>query len=171
MGDQGSDINLTKTIFRYLQEAVLSLQLKELSPPERYEGISKDSDPILCTHEITLDIQLRIRHGTKLLSRFMVWKLGEAATDEVIIGREVLQSIGCDNRAILAAACGRNDGIINIPDAVSEDEKKSQAQNVGIIGPLKHNGVFHSNASEGDDGLDESRVYIDLGDDEPEVID
>ncbi|CAN8072130.1 unnamed protein product [Agarophyton chilense] len=101
----------------------------------------------------------------------MISKVGEAALEEVIIGRKALQSIGCDNKGILAAACDENDGVISIPKVLSEDTKKREALNDGLICALTQRGVFHSHASEGNDGLENAEVYTNLGDDEPEVID
>lgn len=40
-----------------------------------------------------------------------------------------------------------------------------------MIAEIMSEGALHSSATEGSDGFEESNVYIDLGDDDPENID
>ena len=47
--------------------------------------------------------------------------MSDVETEFVVIGRKVLQSIGCDNKAMLAAACDKHAGVINIPEALAAD--------------------------------------------------
>lgn len=42
----------------------------------------------------------------------------------------MLQSIGCDNKAVLSAACDRNDGVINIPVDLEADAKNEASGHI-----------------------------------------
>ncbi|CAN8071777.1 unnamed protein product [Agarophyton chilense] len=174
LADQGSDVNLLpKSIFQGITEAAPVVKAEELVPSRVYSGISTGSPKqaeIECTERVSLDVQLRIRHGSKLLLRSLEWEIANADLDYVIIGRPVLQSIGCDNKAIIAAACDKNNGEINIPDALETDAKNRRAQEKGTIASIMKSGMYHSTAAEGDDGLEDTKVYIDLGEDDPQVL-
>ncbi|CAN8061292.1 unnamed protein product [Agarophyton chilense] len=172
--DQGSDVNLlAKSIFQGITEAAAGVKAEKLVPSLVYSGIStgppKQAE-IECTERVSLDVQLRICHGSKLLLRSLEWDIANADLEYVIIGRPVLQSIGCDNKAIIAAACDKNDGEINIPDALETDAKNRRAQANGTIASIMRAGMYHSTAAEGEDGLEDTKVYIDLGEDDPQVL-
>ncbi|CAN8067528.1 unnamed protein product [Agarophyton chilense] len=86
----------------------------------------------------------------------MIRKVGEAVLEEFIINRKVVQSIGCEEKAITAAECDENNGVINIPKALSEDAKKREALNDGLICALTQGVVFYGYASEGDNGSEDA---------------
>lgn len=96
--------------------------------------------------------------------------MSDTDTEFVVIGRYVLQAIGCDNRAILATACDKNNGVINVPQAMAADRAARASK--GTIAALVSEGIFHSDeGGEEVDALDDSSVYIDIGDDPPEERD
>lgn len=90
--------------------------------------------------------------------------MGNCETEFLILGRPVIDGIGCDNRSMIAAACNRNDGIIKVPGALT---KRVQNQpNQGSIAALLSNGVYHSAGGYEDDGINsEDDVYIGLVED------
>lgn len=73
LADQGADLNLIPSrIFACLQKADPSLKTTTLNPPHIYNGITTtEGQPahIKCTQALKMDVQLRIRHGLKLLPR------------------------------------------------------------------------------------------------------
>ena len=54
----------------------------------------------------------------------MEWGVRNQKPKFRILGRHVLQAIGCDNKRLLSAPCDKNDGMINIPDALAQDAEK-----------------------------------------------
>eukprot|EP00737_Agarophyton_chilense_P000949 gb/GEZJ01001057.1/.p1 GENE.gb/GEZJ01001057.1/~~gb/GEZJ01001057.1/.p1 ORF type:complete len:583 (-),score=92.79 gb/GEZJ01001057.1/:1849-3597(-) len=182
LGDQGADTNvIPMAVFQKIRKADPNCPIQALNPPHIYTGIaalaSLKAAPqpkpniLLCKKQVELDVHLRIRHGTQLVLRSVTWKIADTDLDCVIIGRQVLQALGCDNKAILAAACDQHNGIINIPEALERDSNLRHAQGSGTIASLLQSGTFHSSATEGDDGLEDTNEYIDLGDDDQSVID
>lgn len=117
-------------------------------------------------------MNLYIRHASKLWLREVKWKVANADFEYLIIGRPVLQSIACDNKAIPAAVCDQNDGVLNIPKALIADARKKDedVEANGTIAAMMRGVVFHSSANEGDDGLEDSNGNIDLGEDEPQEV-
>lgn len=96
--------------------------------------------------------------------------MGKAELEYVIIQRPVLQSIGCNNKALLATAYDQNDGVINISQKLAADEKRRTNKTHGTIASLMNECTFRSSATERDDVLCISQVYIDLGRGHPEDL-
>lgn len=165
---------MPSSIFECLAKSNPAVKATTLDPPHIYNGIStttSQNSSTRCTKVTTLDVQLGIRHGSQLLLRSVEWKVEQPNLDYVIIGRPILQSTGCDNKAIIAATCEKNDGVINVPEVLEADAKKRRAETEGTIASIMKTGVYHSTATEGDGGLEDTQVYIDLGDDDPQVLD
>lgn len=176
MADQGADTNLLPPkVFEALKEADPDLSVTKLETPDCYASITGAA--LVCHKKVTADVQLRIRHGTRLLLRQVEWNVSDTDTDYVLLGRPTLQAIGCDNRAMLSAACDQHDGVINVPEALNADAKARQATGTpAMIAALMGNhdpraGIYHSRGGDEQDNLDNSGVYIDLGDDPPEALD
>lgn len=88
----------------------------------------------------------------------------------MIIGYQVLPALGCDHKAILTAVCDKHNGVNNVFEALAWNTMVGSPESGQIPSTLK--GVtFHSGASELDDRLTDTKVYIDLDDDEPAHID
>lgn len=90
------------------------------------------------------DIQLKIRHGTTLMLRGVDWLVSDIDSEQVIIGRPLLDAIGCSNRDMLTAVCDHNNGMIIVPDLMCK--KEPVLEPAGTVAALMsdHNGVFHS---------------------------
>lgn len=80
-------------------------------PPRSYAGISRNVC-IQCTKNVTMDIGLKVRHGSSLHLRNITWKGFEEPIACVVMERLVLKSLRSDNRRILEAACERSGAII-----------------------------------------------------------
>lgn len=53
----------------------------------------------------------------------MEWNVSNFQTEQVLIGRPLLDAIGCKNRTSLSAACDRNDEVINVPEILGASRK------------------------------------------------
>ena len=147
-----------------------------LEPPVRYSFVDSKVG-LICKKKTVTNVHLRIRHGTKLLLRNIEWCISETNAECVLLARQVLQAIGCDNQAMLAAACDKHDGVINVPDALAKDALRREGTIAALIGKsnpgklqVPGESVFHQYGGEEEDCLDESNVYIDLGDDSEEEL-
>ena len=113
-------------------------------------------------------VLLKIRHANHLLLRNVEFLVSKQETEHTIIGRPLLESIGCDNKSLLAAAVDKYGGVIEASEVVANDENNPEA---GSISVLLDDGVYHSAGGFEADGLEEDDIYIDLGeDDESEII-
>lgn len=52
----------------------------------------------------------------------ILWKIPEERIACPIIGKRVLESIGCDNTIMLEAASNNNDGVIDVSKAIEADD-------------------------------------------------
>lgn len=162
--DQGSDTNLiSSSVFEAMKKAGFKGKVTILVPPHKYQGVSKEN-VITCRRKITADLNLRIRHGTSLLIRNITWRVSDEESDNVIIGRPLLEAIGFDNQQILEAACDNHDGIIDAAE-LNQESKPSER-----VASLLTEAIFHSAGGYENDGLEEDDVYIDLGEDPDEDI-
>ena len=57
---------------------------------------------------------LRIRHETNLVIRCAEWLVSNQTTNSVIIGRPLINSIGCSKEQMLATAADRNNGVFDV---------------------------------------------------------
>lgn len=104
LADQGADGNiLTPKVFEAIVKADPSTKVELLDSPHSFKFLDRSSG-IVCKKVISAEVELRIHHDRKLFLRRIKWHVSEAETELVVLGRHVLQAIGCDNRALLAAA-------------------------------------------------------------------
>ena len=112
-----------------------------------------------------------------MLLRGIEWLVSDKDTKYVIIGRSVLSAIGLENRVLMAAACDRINCVLNIPEMLrraSLDDANAAAGSIHrfLYGRgLEHGSTYHSAAGVDDEMLEESDVYVDLGDDPNENLD
>lgn len=83
-----------------------------------------------------MDVGLLITHSTKLIFRGITWKITNAGIYFVIIGVPVLKLLRCDEKALIAAACDQNDGIINVSDALKKTEATRYRNETGKFASL-----------------------------------
>ena len=173
LADNGSDTNLMPpAVFKQLQEACPTLTVITLEPAHCFNPIGSGPQ-ITCKKKAKADTQLRIRHGTKLMLRDVEWLIPEEETECTILGRPVLQAIGCDNRALLSAACDKHSGVINVPEALRKYQEDPSNKHNGTVAAMfsMQSGVHHSEGGlDGHDMLDDSDIYIDLGEDDPNEL-
>lgn len=77
MADQGADANfISKSLLRKIEQNLPDIQKQTLNPNPIYRGVT--GDPCLTCHTcIKLDKIPQIRHGTSLILRNVMWKVGK----------------------------------------------------------------------------------------------
>lgn len=95
----------------------------------------------MCECEVRLDVFLRIGHGSSLIFRNIVLKVSNESVQTPIIGRRVLESLGCDSREMLMAARVKDGGDIDVTERLSQDGNKDMS---GKIAALFGELVFHN---------------------------
>lgn len=164
--DQGADVNLMpKTLFEELNRAGGITKTTILVPPRTMTGIGEPAN-ITCKKRIVADVQLRIRHGSALLVRNVSWYVSEQEFKNAIIGRPLLEQLGCDNKTILEAAKDQHDGTIDAAEMPQEGTRNTDDR----IQALLAEAIFHSAGGIEEDGLGDDDIYIDMGDDPEEHI-
>lgn len=123
---------------------------------------------ITCYCTVKSDVFLQIRHGTSLVLRNITWRVTKEQIKTPIIGRRVLESLGCDNRAMLLAARDRLGDNIDVIERLVEDGNEEEADST--IAALYGDALFHQGGIIDNDGLYKEDVYVDLGDDPPEMV-
>lgn len=127
LADQGSDINVIPPhILKSVLEADKTVQLQRLSETQEYSSANVNAEPLRCSQTLKYNVMLRIRHGTNMMMRGIEWMVSESDTKYAIIGREVLSAIGLDNSTLMAAACDRHDGVLNIPDLLKKAKSTAE---------------------------------------------
>ncbi|PXF44743.1 hypothetical protein BWQ96_05502 [Gracilariopsis chorda] len=175
--DQGSDINvIPPSLLTLMLEADASLQVIELDETLEYSNASLEAAPLRCSRKVTSNVMLRIRHGRKMMMPGMEWLVSDGDTKYAIIRREVLSAIGLDNRTLMAAACDRHDGVLNIPKLLEKAQADAQTPIEGSIHSIlqsrafEHGSTYHSTGGAEEDMLEESDVYVGLGEDPKEDL-
>ena len=94
----------------------------------------------------------------------------------VLISRHVLRALGFDNRVLLAGATERFNGSVDVPENLQKQKRVDAALGGSIHIVLQRRNqdfgsTFHSHGSTQEDKLEDSNIYIDLGEDVPEDLD
>ena len=176
MADQGSDVNIiSPDLLAKLKEANPSVSVTKLASKREFGNANTNAAALTCGQMVTADVELRVRHGEKLMLRGIKWLVSEQPLAHAYIGRHVLSALGLSNRVLLAAARDRLGGAANVPELLSnagmtDDACADGATSIGAI--LQQNAytqgsTFHSEGGVEEDQLDDAAVYVDLGEDDP----
>lgn len=126
MADQGADANFISASFlEEIKNYLPSWQMEELSLSLIFPSVTEDPC-IMCAQSIFLDVFLQIRHGTSLIPRNINWKLTDEDLKTPIIARNVLESLGCDNRDMLLAAPNMMRDDINVSEKLNQNGNKEE---------------------------------------------
>ena len=178
--DQGSDINLVPpSVLRDILKHDDSVLVEELRIPRSYGTVIKGGQQVTCNKKFRTTIYIQVRHGSDLVLRGVEWLVGEQETEYVLLGEPVLRALGLDNEELLAAVCDRHDGVVYVPELLEKlkEDKNIQNSDSGEVKSLinamtKNSGTtFHSDCGTEEDMLEDSDVYVDLGEDSPEELD
>lgn len=181
LADQGADGTVMPHAL--LDKIVLAepkTKVTSLEEPISFQNPNRNVAPVTCSKVLQLDVELAVRHGERFILRNLKWLVADEAMPSVAyLGRHFLAAIGLDNRVLLAVARDRFDGMVDVQEALKETGRENEAYaraETSINSLLQGTGLewgstFHSSQGEDDDNLDESEVYIDLGEDSEEERD
>lgn len=176
LADQGSDACiLPPSTLHKLQRANPNLKVVTLDRTVYYETVDKSATSLPCSRKIKASILLRIRHGTNLSLRNVEWLISDKPVGRAIISRHVLRALGLDNRVLLAAASDRFKGAVDVPDILEAQDNIDTAQGGSIHSLLEQHSfefgsTFHHQRGTEEDSLEDSDIYIDLGEDSPDKL-
>ena len=172
--DQGSDCNLIPpSMLQNLKKSNPRIKEEKLVKPQPYGTVIKDGPKVYCTHKVVSNIMLYVRHGTTLMLRGVEWMVSDCETEFVILGEPTLKALGLDNRALLEASCDKYGGTVDVPELLGKlaSEDNPQNRTTGDIQSLmsaakaQWGSTFHQDGGAEEDALEDSDVYVDLGDD------
>ena len=174
MADSGSDITvLPSTLLSLIIAADKSTVVRRLDEALKFSNAHASAAPLECSREVELDVELRIRHGERLILRNVKWLVSDAPMTHAYLGRHLLAALGMDNRVLMAAARDRLGSVVDVPALFGRQGLEntpcagSSSSIHGILAQrrLESSSTFHSAGVSEEDGLEDADVYIDLGDD------
>lgn len=103
---------------------------------------SEDRIDVLCDRLAVLTTELVIRHGKTLTLRHVPWYVTAQEMTEPLLGRPILKALGLGTKEMLAAACDRLNGYVDI-DAMMTKQKKVDFKVARVL----MSGIFHSDSA------------------------
>ena len=177
MADQGSDANIiSPSDLRSITEADQSIKPIPLKKIHTFSNALQSAKPIRCCTTVQATVRLRVRHGNSLTLENIKWFVSEDELECIYIGRHVLAALGLDNRKLLAIASDRNHGFVDVKEALKELGQPNEAcagvaaRSIGSImaaGSDDSGSTLHEKGDDGPDALENTDVYVDLGEDDP----
>ena len=177
--DSGSDANLiSNLVLEKMLQADPSITVTELAKPMKFSNAGTEAGLIHCDRQITADVMIRVRHGSRLLLRNLKWLVCKEKVSCAYIARHVLSAIGLNNRVLLAAALDKYNGVVDVPEVLAKDGHSDTAfamdeKNAAINSILRDTSfdygcTFHSTGDE--EMFEENDLYIDIGSDSREEL-
>lgn len=180
LADQGADGNvIAPSTLSAIQRSNPSIRINDLKRPYAFGNASPTATPITCKKWIQADCMLRVRHSPGLMLRKAKWLVSEDEVEYVYLGRHVLAAMGLDNQELMTAARDRLGSEVDVPgilkDKGYEDNACANPKTPSIHSMLQQReralcSTFHSEGCAEVDCLEESDVYVDLGDDPEEDL-
>ena len=100
--DTGADISIIPAdLFTKIQETNPLIECRVLDHTAYFGLADKTADSLPCSRQISLSINLRVRHAAALNLRNISWYISDRPLQHVIIGRDVLQSLGIDTKSLM----------------------------------------------------------------------
>ena len=132
-----------------------------------------------CNKKFRTAIYIQVRHGSDLVLRRVEWLVREQETEYVLLGEPVPRALGRDNEELLAAVCDRHDGVVCVPELIEKLKEDKNIQNSdsgelkSLINAMTKNfrTTFYSDCGTEEEMLEDSDVYVDLGEDSPDDLD
>lgn len=166
--DQGADANLIPLhLVTDIQTKAAKVHLTDLQSPAVYSGVPGEHC-LTCDKSVALDVYLKMRHGSSLILRNNTWHIPKRGIQTPIIGRMVLQSLGCNNREVLIAAKDRLGNEIDVAKKLSKDGNYEESSN--MTASLFGESVFYNGRHIEEDGLAGDDIHVEFGDDPPDII-
>lgn len=130
---------------------------------------SSDDSPISvdCDRMAVMNTELIIRHEKSLMLRNISWYVTSQPLSEPLLGRPIMEALGINTKELLAAACDRFDGLVDVADILNTDTDTDAS-----IARIRCQWFFHSDRAIGDnlDELDEEDSCLEFGIDSDETI-
>ena len=168
--DHGSDANrIPPSVLKYIQAPDSSIPESKPYAPEYYGTVIKGGKQVIFSHKLECDFMVHMRHGANLMLRKMQCLVSDCETDFAIIGEPVLRALGSDNRPLLEAACDKFGGTVHVPELLEKLSSENQNRTTGNIHSLtwftreQWGSTFHQGGGTKEDTLEDSDVYVDLG--------
>lgn len=117
---------------------------------------------------MALDVYMTVQHGPKLIMRNMFWKVAEEGIHNTGIEGQVFEFLGIDKREVLLTARDKYGDDIDVMKGLMHDGNEKEKN--GTIAALHTESTLHRDGSIEDDGLNKKDAYVDLGDDEQELV-
>ena len=169
--DIGSDINLMPpSLFKDLKSAGATMEVVKFAKVRSYNlAVENDADGqkvfVTCDKQVTLDVQLFVRHGCTLWLRNITWYVATQTVPEPLLGRPVLFALGLDAEKTLAAASETHGGSVNVEKLLVVPDEKSTGSIARVIA---EQGLYHESGSALDashDVMPNSELGIDTKED------
>lgn len=108
MADSGSDITvLPSSLLNLIIAADKNILVRRLDEPMKFSNAHASATPLECNREVEPDVELRIRHGERLILRNVKWLVSDAPMTHAYLGRHLLAALGMDNQVLMGAARDR----------------------------------------------------------------
>lgn len=118
---------------------------------------------MVCNQRVGLDFFLKIMHGFNLILTNITCNIPKQPNRSAIIGRHVLESIGCTNRLILNATCSQHNEKLDV--AKTADNKNSHTNLASLLGVLFGVSLLYDTGLNEKKGLEEIDMHMDFGND------
>ena len=126
LADGGGDDNiLPSSLLQQIFKINGAVRVEALPHTECFGQVVKDAPELTGKCKMDLDVDLKIRHGSNLLLRNVVWKISDQDTEFVILGRPVLEALGINTRDILGEVCDKFSGVVKVDSLMGKDRKCS----------------------------------------------
>ena len=150
LADQGADVCvLPPDVFNKLKSQT-DVEEEILKETLYYTLADSEAPPLPCSKKVKASITLSVRHACSMVLRKVTWMVSDRPMRHVIIGRNVLRLLGLDNRTLLAAACDRLDGEIDVEGA---QEKEQDGEICSLMYKRGDRQTYHSSGEPDDDSV------------------
>lgn len=114
MADQGADYNfIAAVMMRNIREGIPSVGTKVANSLHVYRRVTGEPCST-CSTAVIMDVYLRTRNGSGRILRNIEWNITKESIANPIIGRRVLESLGCNNREMFPAAKSKHGDDIDV---------------------------------------------------------
>lgn len=162
--DNGADGNIMDTqTLRELEATGVEINAQRLDRPRVFEMAAAlpngERACLTCDNAVSIDTELKIRHGAALVLRNLNWLVTEQPVAEPLIGRPLLEALGLNTRELLAAAADRFAGSIDAERLLGTFAERGDGRVSRIM-----EGVFHADGGEDDMADDDAQgEWCDIG--------
>lgn len=124
--DTGADANLAEIVQSQRVQATRgNLAVNDLVRPVVFhlavgQGRDRSSVNIECHQKATLNIEMHVRHCSRLMLWNIVWMISKQSMAEPFLGRFSLEVLALNTNELLAAASDRLNGNIDVDYALQE---------------------------------------------------